>query len=602
MIMEPLSGFYADPILVLDFQSLYPSIMMAYNYCFSTCLGRTEPPSETDPRPCFGAGWYRPAPGDVSGLAAAGTTPNEDGGGGARGRGLTTSPSGAMFCTEGHRRGILPQMLEEILKTRVMVKKSLKAEAKRVGGSNSRTRLLDARQLALKLVANVTYGYVAASYSGKMPCVDIADAIVSKGKETLERAIIQSTELLHAKGYTDARVIYGDTDSLFVVVPGISRERAFELGEWLAEEVTKVNPAPVKLKFEKVYTKALMVTKKRYVGWMYEDKHQTEPVFDDKGIETVRRDTCKIQQKIMESAIKILFRTHDISQVKQYVVKQLQMLKTEPAGFAGAANLTDFILAAPYRGQDGYQPGAVVPTRTIANRKRERDPRSEPLHKDRVEYVIAATGATRMIDRVVEPAEMINNASLRLDFDYYITKRIIPCLRRVFNPMGVDPLHWLINLPPAPHRRNFAINKRLPTIGYDRQITMTQVFDSAECLFCGGKAEVNLQTGKPPMCTACKDQSSKTARMAATKVRDLEHKYERLLRLCRSCTGTQFYDVAMLAPKKKDHGQHHLNVPCESVACPVYFERVNASRKLQHGENVLHALPTVLPALRLPSW
>ena len=40
LIMEPLSAFYNSPLLVLDFQSLYPSIMIAYNYCYSTCLGR----------------------------------------------------------------------------------------------------------------------------------------------------------------------------------------------------------------------------------------------------------------------------------------------------------------------------------------------------------------------------------------------------------------------------------------------------------------------------------------------------------------------------------------------------------------------------------
>lgn len=40
--LEPVSNFYSDPVVVLDFQSLYPSIMIAYNYCFSTCLGRLD--------------------------------------------------------------------------------------------------------------------------------------------------------------------------------------------------------------------------------------------------------------------------------------------------------------------------------------------------------------------------------------------------------------------------------------------------------------------------------------------------------------------------------------------------------------------------------
>lgn len=41
--MEPESGFYADPVVVLDFQSLYPSMIIAYNFCFSTCLGKIAP-------------------------------------------------------------------------------------------------------------------------------------------------------------------------------------------------------------------------------------------------------------------------------------------------------------------------------------------------------------------------------------------------------------------------------------------------------------------------------------------------------------------------------------------------------------------------------
>jgi len=40
LILEPRSNFYTSPVIVLDFRSLYPSVMIAYNYCYSTCLGR----------------------------------------------------------------------------------------------------------------------------------------------------------------------------------------------------------------------------------------------------------------------------------------------------------------------------------------------------------------------------------------------------------------------------------------------------------------------------------------------------------------------------------------------------------------------------------
>lgn len=68
--------------------------------------------------------------------------------------------------------------------------------------------MLDARQLGLKLIANTTYGYTAASFSGRMPCIEIGDSIVRKARETLERAI----QLVNSTPEWRARVVYGDTD------------------------------------------------------------------------------------------------------------------------------------------------------------------------------------------------------------------------------------------------------------------------------------------------------------------------------------------------------------------------------------------------------
>lgn len=96
-------------------------------------------------------------------------------------------------------------------------------------------------------MANVTYGYTGASFSGRMPCVEIADSIVQTGRETLEKAI----SFIQSKPEWNANVVYGDTDSLFVHMPGRSREQAHKLGNEIADAVTALNPKPVKLKFEK---------------------------------------------------------------------------------------------------------------------------------------------------------------------------------------------------------------------------------------------------------------------------------------------------------------------------------------------------------------
>lgn len=175
----------------------------------------------------------------------------------------TVTPNGMIFVKPAVRKSLLAKMLGEILETRVMVKYAMKAArgdkvGSRLSGvqtclilpvfAQSLLQLLNARQLGLKLMANVTYGYTSATYSGRMPCIEVADSIVQTGRETLEKA----QELIQSRTDWDAQVVYGDTDSLFVALPGRSKDQAFKIGNEIADAVTALNPKPVKLKFEKV--------------------------------------------------------------------------------------------------------------------------------------------------------------------------------------------------------------------------------------------------------------------------------------------------------------------------------------------------------------
>ena len=99
------------------------------------------------------------------------------------------------------RKGLLARMLTELLDTRVMVKQAMKGTRDDKvlimilfnGWTTLKItlqalqRVLDARQLGLKFIANVTYGYTSATFSGRMPAVEIADSIVQSGRETLEK-------------------------------------------------------------------------------------------------------------------------------------------------------------------------------------------------------------------------------------------------------------------------------------------------------------------------------------------------------------------------------------------------------------------------------
>jgi DNA polymerase zeta len=181
----------------------------------------------------------------------------------------------------------------------------------------------------------VTYGYTAAGFSGRMPCAEIADAIVSAARATLERAI----ERVEGNPKWRAKVVYGDTDSLFVLLEGRTKEEAFKLGKEMADDVTRSNPSPVRLQMEKVYLPSMLVAKKRYVGWKWESPTGGSPVLDAKGIEMVRRDGCPALVRIQENCIRSLFAHKDVSLVRRYVEREWSRIYT------GDVLVKDFIFA-----------------------------------------------------------------------------------------------------------------------------------------------------------------------------------------------------------------------------------------------------------------
>ena len=82
-----------------------------------------------------------------------------------------------------------------------------------------------------------------------MPCAELADSIVQTAREFLERAMEMAAK---ARTEWGARVVYGDTDSMFVELRGKSRAEAWRIGREIAEAVTRAVPAPMELELEKV--------------------------------------------------------------------------------------------------------------------------------------------------------------------------------------------------------------------------------------------------------------------------------------------------------------------------------------------------------------
>ncbi|XP_055919384.1 DNA polymerase zeta catalytic subunit isoform X2 [Eupeodes corollae] len=533
LILEPQSRFYPDPIIVLDFQSLYPSMIMAYNYCFSTCLGRVENLGQSVPFE-FGASQLRVSPKLLGQLLKRDM--------------VTISPCGIVFIKKDIREGVLPRMLKEILDTRQMVKQSMKLHK----NNTALQRILHSRQLGLKLIANVTYGYTAANFSGRMPCVEVGDSVVAKGRETLERAI----KLVEANEEWNVKVVYGDTDSMFVLVPGRSKTEAFKIGSEIADLVTKNNPQPVKLKLEKVYQPCILQTKKRYVGYMYESPEQKEPIFEAKGIETVRRDGCPAAVKMLEKTLRILFETADVSQVKKYICRQFTKL------LSGKANIQDLLFAKEFRGLKGYKPTACVPALELTRKWMQLDPRKIPRSGERVQFIVTnGPPGVPLIKLVRSPHDVLADEGLKVNAIYYITKAIIPPLNRCLLLIGADVNEWFASLPrkilfsTAIASANEVVSSSNNGI---KKSTISQYFSSTKCIVDCGR-----QT-KETICSFCSTDVTNSLVTLEDKISKLERAFFLTQFICQSCCGRPY------------------SITCTSFDCPVLYVLEMRKRELSN--------------------
>eukprot|EP00850_Spirogloea_muscicola_P022205 SM000282S10608 [mRNA] locus=s282:114607:126097:- [translate_table: standard] len=554
LVMEPESRFYTSPVIVLDFQSLYPSCIIAYNLCFSTCLGKI---ARSDGPKKLGVSTLSLAKGALSALHDC----------------LLLLPNAVMYTPPHVRPGLLPRLLREILVTRVMVKQAMK---KLPSSQRVLYRVLNARQLALKLISNVTYGYTAAGFSGRMPCAELADLIVQQGRLVLENAI----DAVNTTAKWGARVVYGDTDSLFVLVEGRSRSDAFRIGAEIAAAITAANPDPIVLKLEKVYHPCFLLTKKRYVGYAYESAGQARPAFDAKGIETVRRDSCAVVVKCMERSLRLMFETKDLSQVKRYLQRQWGKI------LGGRVSIADFVFAKEVRlGSYSLNAAVLPPAAIVASKAMVVDPRAEPRYAERIPYVVVyGEPGARLVDMVVDPHVLVNSAgTLRLHGIYYITKQILPAIQRILGLIGADLRAWFAEMPriyrPPSSKRPQGPRPRLPwwkqgdeegqaDVESDGEegparakSTIDQYYLSRRCATCAELTRASQQ-----VCSSCRSEPQIVAAILTGRAAKLEREYAHLAALCKHCGGW----AGSVG-----------GVACISLDCRVFFERKKTHSEFQ---------------------
>ncbi|EEE51779.1 hypothetical protein OsJ_33228 [Oryza sativa Japonica Group] len=502
-VLEARAGFYEKPIATLDFASLYPSIMMAYNLCYCTLV----PPED----------------------ARKLNLPPES---------VNKTPSGETFVKPDVQKGILPEILEELLAARKRAKADLK-EAK----DPFERAVLDGRQLALKISANSVYGFTGATV-GQLPCLEISSSVTSYGRQMIEHTKkLVEDKFTTLGGYEhNAEVIYGDTDSVMVQFGVSTVEDAMKLGREAADYISGTFIKPIKLEFEKIYFPYLLISKKRYAGLYWTNPEKFDKM-DTKGIETVRRDNCLLVKNLVTECLHKILVDRDVPGAVQYVkntISDLLMNRVDLSLLVITKGLTK-------TGEDYAVKAAHV---ELAERMRKRDAATAPTVGDRVPYVIikAAKGA-KAYERSEDPIYVLDN-NIPIDPQYYLENQISKPLLRIFEPILKNASRELLH---GSHTR--AVSISTPSNSGIMKFAKKQL----TCLGCKAVISGSNQT----LCFHCKGREAELYCKTVGNVSELEMLFGRLWTQCQECQGSLHQDVL-----------------CTSRDCPIFYRRRKAQKDM----------------------
>ncbi|KAI9717254.1 MAG: DNA-directed DNA polymerase delta [Chrysothrix sp. TS-e1954] len=506
-VIEPSRGYYDVPIATLDFASLYPSIIQAHNLCYTTLLNKAH-------------------------IERLGMKKDED---------YIVTPNGDMFCTSKIRKGLLTQILEELLTARKLAKKELAVE-----NDAFRKAVLNGRQLALKISANSVYGITGATV-GKLPCLAIASSTTSYGRQMIEKTKTEVEAKYNiANGYShDAQVIYGDTDSVMVKFGLKDLAQTMELGREAATFVSSKFIKPIKLEFEKVYFPYLLINKKRYAGlyWTNPDKYDK---MDSKGIETVRRDNCRMVQTVIETVLRKILMDQDVEGAQEFVKDTISDL------LQNKVDMSKLVITKALTKNDYAAKQAHV---ELAERMKKRDAGSAPTLGDRVAYVIVkGAGGSKNYEKSEDPIFVLEN-NMPIDTKYYLDNQLAKPLGRIFDPiLGEKKASQLLT---GEHTRSISV--AAPTMGG----LMKFAKKTSTCMGCK-KPLVGSVEAEGAVCENCRPRFGELYQKTLGRISDLEVRFGRLWTQCQRCQGSM-----------------HCEVICSSKDCPIFYMRMKAKKDVE---------------------
>ncbi|KAL5099247.1 hypothetical protein RYX36_003574 [Vicia faba] len=374
LVLEPKKGLYDKYILLLDFNSLYPSIIQEYNICFTT---------------------------------------------------VERSSDGSFPCLPSSKTtGVLPELLRKLVKSRRDVKTWMKT------ASGLKRQQLDIKQQALKLTANSMYGCLGFSNS-RFYAKPLAELITLQGRE-----ILQSTVDL-VQNNLNLEVIYGDTDSIMIYSGLDDIAKATSISKKVIQEVNKKYTC-LEIDLDGLYKRMLLLKKKKYaaVKVQFKDGIPYE-VIERKGLDIVRRDWSLLAKDLGDFCLTQILSGGSCEDVVESIHNSLMKVQEEMRNGQIELEkfvITKTLTKPP----EAYPDAKNQPHVLVAQRLKQQGHTSGCSVGDTIPYIIcceqggSSGSATGIAQRARHPDELKQEQGTWLiDIDYYLSQQIHPVVSRL---------------------------------------------------------------------------------------------------------------------------------------------------------------------------
>ena len=461
IVLPPKCSMYMDnPVACVDYSSLYPSSMISQNLSHDSKVWTREYDldgnllRETGERDKPGKYKYDNMPGydyidmEFDTFKYVRKTPTSR---------AEKVKSGKKVCRwaqfPDNRKGIMPSILEELLKARSDTRKKIKTES-----DPFMQNILDKRQLGYKVTANSLYGQCGAKTSTFYE-KDVAASTTATGRMMIiyAKRIIEEVygdmEYVtdcHGPVLTRAEYVYGDTDSVFFTFnlmdpksgEKIRGQKALEMTIEIAQDAAKLCTQwlkpPMELSYEKTLMPFILLSKKRYVGMLYEtDPHKGKLKY--MGLSLKRRDSCDYLKDTYGGILNILMGKTITDHTKPAIQNSIDFLNRSLTQLVeGNVPMEKLMITKALRSD--YKNPDQIAHKVLADRIGKRDPGNKPKPGDRIKFVFVTNDNRKALQgEKIETPEYILQANLPVDYTHYITNQLMKPLQQLFG-LAVDQI------------------------------------------------------------------------------------------------------------------------------------------------------------------